>query len=231
MTRLTKIVLVIFVLFCVALWSPWLQWRFDFFQSIGIKNANNSASLTINSLAGELEVYVDNQLANSQVVTPENSPFTLTNQIAAGEHHVRVVRKSKVAGAFWEYNQILKFVAGYDVNVAWELGPSADFSAGHVIYIVNQTGADKSRVKLELKCNVAEAEISLDGVRIATCPLQSFDLALDKSHEIEVKAAGYESQTFSLLPEDANYRATLAGKTLAVEVYLFRQPLPVVDQE
>jgi hypothetical protein len=178
--------------------------------------------LQVTSLAGELEVYVDGFLMAS---VPSGESATIT-PIEPGERQIRIQRVSDVENAYWEFNRLVKFESGIDVVIAYELGPTASFSEGHVIY-ATKSPEKIIGVKLNLDATVDGATVLIDGIEVGTTPLVSQLLALDSQHVLRVTKQGYEDQEFKLLPESQQNRDKIAGNYLNVVVSLFLQPIPI----
>lgn len=225
MQKLTRLVIFLVLAVLLALWSPWADFDISVFDFIRPDPNSRSATMQVSSLAGEIEVYIDDNLEPVTTVTPDNSPSVLPG-IAPGQHQVRLVRSSE--GSYWEYNRIIEFAAGVDVILAYELGPTKEFSGGHLIYASpNESATNKA--KLFVDSNVPETNVTLNGAQISTTPIDGYELGLDAQQRLGVFKPGYESQEFLLFPEEQSDRDKLAGFDLYVEVQLFLQPLPVEE--
>ncbi len=226
MRKLSRIIILFAVAILCALWAPWNAWNLNIPGLLGISSSESVSNLQVSSLAGEIEVYIDDDPTPKATATPDAS--AVIPGIAVGSHQVRLVRKSNVEGAYWSYNRVIEFVPNVDVILAYELGPTKEFSGGHLIYA--QSGAQEdtgSKVELAVTANVDEAAVAVNDNLVGQTPITNYTLGVDAQQRLSITKPGYESQQFLLFPEDTNEREKLAGYKLLVEVDLFLQPLPV----
>lgn len=226
MQKLSRIVILIIVAFLCALWSPWNAWNFNLIGLLGVKDEQSVSNLQVSSLAGELQVFVDDESEPRATATPDNS--TVVPGISIGSHQIRLVRVSEVENAYWTYNKVIEFVAGVDVILAYELGPTEEFSGGHLIYAdSSQQETTSSTVELTVSANVDSANVVVNDLLIGETLISSFELPVDEQQRLTISKPGYEKQQFLLFPESLDDRQQLAGLDLFVEVDLFLQPLEV----
>lgn len=218
---------IIFVLaaFLLALWSPWRDWQINFSELFGVTPPQEVAGLQVSSLAGELLLYVDDSVEPVATVSPENSPVQVPG-IQPGDHQIKLVRTSEVEGTYVEFNRLIYFYSGIDVVIAYELGPTLEFSEGHVIYATEQSATD-SNAYLNISSNVEGASVSIDQVTIGSTPIVKQPIDTLTQHRVVITKDGYEQQDFTVLPEEASDREKLAGLKLNIDVDLFLQPLQV----
>ena len=217
------IILLILVAFLCALWSPWNRWNIALPQLFGIAPQAQIGGLQVTSLAGELEVFVDGNSVGS--VNPETSPLVVP-AIEQGERQIKLVRDTTLAGAYADFNRLIKFESGIDVVISYELGPTDEFSEGHVIYATKKLD-NSADVLLSLQANVTGADVVIDDISAGQTPIAGFKLSLDKQHKVSISKNGFDVQEFTLLPQEQNDRDKLQGYNLNVDVNLFLQPLPV----
>ncbi|MBL8014947.1 MAG: PEGA domain-containing protein [Candidatus Doudnabacteria bacterium] len=223
MAKSFRILILLLIAVVCAVWSPWNYWNFSITRLFGIEPPPEIGGLQVTSLAGEVEVFVDG-ISQGKAVA-EQAPLIIP-AVEPGERQITLKRASTVIGAYWEFNRLVKFESGVDVIISYELGPSQDFSEGHVIFATKS--ADKFEgVKLNLDSPVAGAAVFLDDVEIGQTPLRAKSISIDKQHTIKVVAEGYETQEFKLLPEDQTNRDKISGFDLNVTVDLFLQPITV----
>lgn len=227
MRRLTRIVILVAVAVLCALWSPWNSLGFGLNDLLGAGDVNRTANLQVSSLAGEMLVYLDDSVEPIATVNLENSPYTIPG-IEVGAHQIRLERVSEVENAYWVYNKIINFVPNLDVILAYELGPTEEFSGGHLIYAQERDVADDG-LELSVATDVEEATVLINDAQIGEAPISGFEITLDAQQRISLVKPGYDSQEFLLLPETQEDRDRLAGFSLFVEVDLFLQPLAVED--
>lgn len=217
------IILLILVAFLCALWSPWNRWNMALPQLFGIAPQAEIGGLQVTSLAGELEVFVD---GNSMgIVDPTTSPLVVP-AIEPGERQVKLVRQTTVPGAYTDFNRLIKFESGVDVVITYEIGPTEDFSEGHVIYATRKLD-NSADVLLSLHANVIGASVVIDDISAGNTPIAGFKLSLDKQHKVIISRAGYDTQEFTLLPQEQSDRDKLQGYNLNVDANLFLQPLEI----
>lgn len=222
MSKFSKLIILLLVGFLCALWSPWNSWNLSLPVLLGMEPAPEIGGLQVTSLAGDLEIFIDGFPMGS-VASGESVTIT---PVDPGERQIRIKRTSSVDNAYWEFNRLIKFESGIDVVVAYELGPTEEFSEGHVIY-ATKSPEKINGIKLNLDSTVDGAKVLLDGNEIGTTPLVSQVLSLDSQHTLKISKDGYEDQEFKLLPEAQEERDKVAGFNLNVIVGLFLQPLPI----
>lgn len=223
MAKPFRVIVLILIAFLCALWSPWTSWNISFSRLLGIEPPPQIGGLQVTSLAGELEVFVDG--ISQGKVTPDSSPLTIP-AIDPGERQIRLKRIATVDEAYWEFNKLIKFESGVDVVISYELGPTEEFSEGHVIYATRTT--DKvDGLRLNLTSSVEDAVVKIDDVTVGNTPLVAQVISKDKQHTLLISKKGYESQEFKLLPESQEDRDKISGYNLNVLVDLFLQPIAI----
>lgn len=222
--------LIIFVLlaFLLALWSPWNHWNFNISQLFGVTPPDQVGGLLVSTLAGEVEIYLDGSDQSAGSATVDNSPFSIPG-IRPGDHQVKIIRKTEIAGAYWEFNKLIHFIPGVDVIIAFELGPTAEFSEGHVIYASPRVDSIPG-ASLNVTTSVEGVDITIDGTSVGQSPLKEYKLSVSDQHKILLQKEGYEAQEFLLLPDKQEDRDKLKGFNLNVDATLFLQPLLVNDK-
>lgn len=223
MSRLYGCIILILIAVLCAIWSPWNSWNISIAQLFGIEPPKQIGGLQVTSLAGELEVFIDGQSRGK--VNTETSPL-LIPAVTPGERQIRLVRTSQVTGAYWEFNRLIKFESGVDVVLSFELGPTEEFSEGHLIYATKNNELTENLL-LAVNSGVDGAEVLVDDLRAGTTPLAGYVLTRDKQHRVVISAPGYETQEFTILPEDQTQRDKLKGFYLNVDVNLFLLPIAV----
>ncbi|MDQ7021677.1 MAG: hypothetical protein Q9M91_07735 [Candidatus Dojkabacteria bacterium] len=209
----------------LALWSPWLRWNISIADLLGAEKPESIAGLQVFSLAGELNIYVDDEFQGT--VTTDNSPYFINN-ITPGERRIRVERKSDTNGAYWNFNRLISFEEGNDVVISYNIGPSEEFSTGNFIYTTKSSEDEKNRAKLNFKLNVEDSIISIDNItKVVDGYTVSEYVNLDKQYSVKVSKSGYEDLEFTLLPSESELRSELEGHDLNVEVNLMLQPVLV----
>lgn len=225
MKRILFVTLFIVALVLLAIWSPWLSWNIDLANFFGVKKPDAIAGLQINSLAGEMEVYVDSQSISK--VTPESSPFIL-DRLAPGEHLITIKRTGEFASTYSTFNRLLTFEENSAVVISYNIGPDEVFSEGHVIYTTKKENLSGDSM-LNININVEDFNFTYDGMPLEQVNGKSKSIPLDfnSQHSIKISKTGYESLEFSILPETQTDRDKLKGSDLNVDVQLMLQPVEV----
>jgi len=215
----------IVVLVLLAIWSPWLRWNFDLAGIFGVSKPEAIAGLQVSSLAGEMEVFIDN--SSVAKVTPESSPYIL-DRVEPGEHLITLKRTGEFAESYSTFNKLITFEENSAVVIGFNIGPDEMFSEGHVIYTTKKENSD-SESKLTIGVNTKEFNLTFDGLPVEKVDSNTKVMTLDfsRQHEIKISKSGYESLVFTLLPELQSDRDKLKGSDFNVDVQLMLQPVEV----
>jgi hypothetical protein len=192
------------------------------FGLLALSTPEQVSGLQVVSLAGNLEVSIDGNLEGTAT---ETSPLILP-KVTPGDRIIKLQRKSDLANAYITYSKLVKFTPGTDVILAYEIGPAAQFSGGHLI-VASGIGNQADNVKLTLTSNVAGASVEINSVAVGSTPLLNFDVSTLSQQSIKITKAGYETQEFLLFPESQAERDKLRGLNLDVQVDLFLQPIQI----
>lgn len=225
MKKILFATLFIVALVLLAIWSPWLNWNIDLANFFGVKKPDAIAGLQINSLAGEMEVYIDSQSIGK--VTPESSPFIL-DRLVPGEHLITIKRTGEFASTYSTFNRLLSFEESSAVVISYNIGPDEVFSEGHVIYTTKKENPSGDSM-LNINLNIEDFNFAYDGMSLEKIEGKSKSISLDfnSQHTIKISKTGYESLEFSILPETQTDRDKLKGADLNVDVQLMLQPVEV----
>jgi hypothetical protein len=221
--KILTTIAVIIGLILLAIWSPWQNWHINFLQLIGVDTAEDFATLKIKSLAGELEIYVDDELKGT--ANAADSDFAEITPISVGEHTVTLKRK-EASDKYYVMTKKINFEPGVDVVIAYDLGPNEYFSEGHILYSRKNYTAD-NKVLLDISTTPVGCQIYLDNNLIGTAPLNDIELDITAQHKLKFVQTGYDSLEITILPESQNDRNKLLGLTLDLEVNLFAQPIKI----
>jgi hypothetical protein len=226
MKKILLLTLAIILLVLLAVWSPWLRWNFNIAGLFGVSKPEAISGLTVNSLAGEIEVFLDNQSVAK--VTPEVSPFIL-DRVTPGEHLVTIKRTGDFASTYSSLNKLLTFEENSSVVITYNIGPDEVFSEGHIIYTTKKEGDVNS--KLNISVNTDEFNFTYDGLPVEKVKgkNKTLDLDFNSQHTIKISKSGFESLEFTILPETQEERDLLKQFDLNVEVQLMLQPVEVVS--
>ncbi len=223
MKSFLKILLIIVGLLLLALWSPWTKWNIDFRPLFGIQDPGQIAGLVVNSLAGNIEVTIDNQVVGSAT---EEAPLII-DSIDPGEKLIKLRRISDVENAYWAYSKVIDLEVGTTAVLSFNLGPSEDYSEGNIIYFERKAESDLSsifftfdedNVNLQVETQVFRS-LSKSGVVV---PLDTLE-----QKSIKIIKTGFEELEFKLLPEDESDRSRVKDFNIKVDVYLMKQPVKV----
>jgi hypothetical protein len=221
--KLTFLIALIVLTFACALWSPWYYWQFSLADLIGVERPPEFARLQVTSIAGEVEIFVDDESRGT--VGPEGSPFVIED-VKPGKRLIRLERISDSPGVYIEFERLIEFYPELDTVIAYELGPSTEFSEGHLISAFENV-VNRERTKLNVYTEQEGVTVSLDGREIGTTPINSIELDTSTVHRLSLEKRGYETLEISLLPEDDEQRERLKGFDINVEANLFLLPLRV----
>lgn len=210
-------------LILLAFFSPWRQIRIDLAGLFGLEQQESTAGLVISSYAGRLNVFIDGL---SVGVATAETPLVLPS-IPPGDRLIRLERESEVTDAFTTYSKLLTLLPGSEGQISYELGPSTEFSGGHLIYVAGVQTNNRESLRLNVKSNVAEAQVFVNDTSIGETPLNAYQLPIGSQYKLELRKAGYESQAFTILPDSQEDRDKLGGFDLNVEVDLFLQPIRI----
>jgi hypothetical protein len=220
--------LIIVSLLCtlLALWSPWVNWRLDLIQLFGVVMPDQIASLQVYSLAGDIEVSLNNEFKG--IAKFEDNEGYILDRVDPGEQLITLTRVSTVEDSYWSFSKMIKFEAGTSVVLSFNLGPEEDFSEGHIIYAVKKDNLD-SVSKLNIMSNVESALIQVDTTSLEQISERfiSFNINLDSQKQVTISRRGYETLKFTILPDTQDERDKLKDYDLNLEAHLMVQPVIV----
>lgn len=223
-------IIVIILLFCtlLALWSPWLSWNIDLRPLFGVRIPEVNAGIQVFSLAGEAELLIDG--ISIKNVNTDNSPY-FYDTIEPGDRLITLRRSSDIPDAYWEFNELIRFIEGTSVTISFNLGPEEIFSEGHIIYAVpKKEGSTLSA--LNITTNVPDVNIKIDNrvVEKADGFNYSTNISLDSQKSVQISKRGYDPLEFTILPDTQENRDKLKNFDLNLEVHLMVQPVEVVEE-
>jgi len=222
-----NLVIAIILLLLLGIWSPWDRWDFSLLGLLGFKSDADVSSLQVVNMAGRVQVYVDDETQDGWVVDAEEDEPLFIPAIASGDHQVKLVRLTETEGALYaELNKLIYFAPGLAVTISYELGPSSEFSGGHIIYAKSSLDGT-GNTYLSVRSDQDDLGISLDGGDDEDTPLTRKLLDISMQHNLKITKEGYETQEFTILPADDIERQKLIGFELVVDADLFLRPIPV----
>ncbi len=224
MKSFLKILLIIVGLLLLAIWSPWTKWSIDFRPLFGIQDPGEIAGLVVNSLAGNIEVTLDNQVVGS---ASEDSPLFL-DDVEPGEKLIKLRRISDVENAYWNYSRVIDLEVGTTAVLSFNLGPNEDYSEGNVIFFEKKSST--SQPTINFKFDEDNVNLQVETQIYRNLSKAGTDVPLDtlEQKSIKIVKAGFEELEFKLLPEDEEDRSRVKDFNIEVEVYLMKQPVNVL---
>ncbi len=225
MKKILFATLTIVVLVLLAIWSPWLRWNIDLANIFGVSKPDSISGLQVSSLAGEMEVFIDNKSVAK--VTPDLSPYIL-DRVSPGDHLITLKRTGEFADSYSTFNKLINFEENSAVVIGFNIGPDEVFSEGHVIYTTKKENPDMES-KLTIDVNTSDFNLTFDGLPIEKVESSTKIMELDfsRQHEIKISRSGYESLVFTLLPELQSDRDKLKSSDFNVDIQLMLQPVEV----
>lgn len=221
--KIVSIIALVIGLLLLAVWSPWQNWDLNILELVGIETTQDFASLKVKSLAGEIEIFVDDELLGT--ANAEDVDFSEITPVSIGEHTIVLKRKDD-ADKYFVMTKKLNFEPGVDVVIAYDLGPNEYFSEGHVLFSRKNFSAAND-VLLNISVNPVAANIFVDGIQVGTAPLNDIKLDITKQHKLKFEKVGFDPLEITILPEKQEDRDKLMGLTLDLEVNLFAQPIKI----
>lgn len=223
MKKFGFILIIIILLIVLGSWSPWLNWNFSLARILGLGSKDTSSGLTVFSLVGETEVYIDNVYQG--VSSPESGNIEVLD-VEPGIHEIKLIRKSTPASSYYELKRSIKFEEGIDVIISYELGPTKDFSEGHIFYAEKNFNQNQTAL-LNIISSPDKAKLYIDDIFKGETPISSIEMDLTKKHKIRLEYVGYDTIEFEILPSEQEERDKLKGYTLNLEINMFLIPLDV----
>jgi hypothetical protein len=224
MRTLIKIFIILVIGLLLAIWSPWNNWNLNFASILGYKAPDQYGGLVISSLAGEIKIFIDDSEVGT--VSPETSPYE-NFQVQPGLRKIKLTRVSDPAGFYYELNKVINFEGNVEVVMAYDLGPSLEFTEGHTLSARSKKA--KTPVELSLKTTPSQATVMADDITVGVDKL-IVDLDLSKQHTIKVSHPGYETLQFVILPDSQDDRNKLVDFDLLLEVNLTLIPLELTTK-
>lgn len=227
MRRFIAIIVVLTGCFLLALWSPWLQWNISLNDVFNVEEPESIAGLYVYSLSGTLEVQVDGE--SQGVVTPEDSPLIL-DTITPGDRLVTITRSALIDTSYWTFNELITFTEGVNVVISYNIGPTEEFSEGNIVSAVEKP-LDQELNEITIQVNTEDAFVTLDNTPVQEINPTSFRELIDLStqHEITVSKPGFETFTFTVLPDTQEERDDLQNFNFVVNVQLLQIPVQLEE--
>lgn len=223
--KIRNLFLLFLLLLLLGLWSPWNDWDINILRLIGIDTQDEYATLKVKSLAGTIEILVDDLVEGT--VNPEDG-FAEINTITKGDHMIKLRRPETINENYYELNKKINFEPGIEVVIAYDLGPSQIFSEGHILYTTKRYG-DYLEPELNILSNPSGVSVFIDETEIGSTPVKGYELDIKAQHTVRFELQGFDPLEFVLLPESQEARDELNGLSLNLEVNLFLQPIEILN--
>lgn len=208
----------------LAVWSPWQNWNLSFTNLLGIESKEEYSALKVKSLAGEIDVFLDGEYKDS---ASSESDFLEIFPVSPGEHTVLLTRRD--ADDYAQIVRKINFEPAVDVIVGFEIGPTEDFSEGHILYATKSYTSEGNPVA-EIFSLPEMVKVSLDDKYIGETPLKEIPLDIGSKHKLKFEKEGYDSLEIEILPDTQEARDKLKNMVLNLEITLFARPIKIVTQ-
>lgn len=222
--KLLIIIIIIAALIGLGFWSPWQKWNLSITNIIGIEEKEVYSALKVKSLAGELDIYLDGEYKDT---ASTDTDIIEIFPVSPGEHTLRLARRDEPT--FPEVIRKLNFEAGTDVVIGYEIGPTEEFSEGHILY-TRRSFIPSGDPIVEIFSTPAEIQVSIDGQESGVTPVKNAVLSLNQKHKLKFEKAGYDTLEIEIFPESQEDRDRLKNMIITLEVNLFLRPFDVVIQ-
>lgn len=207
----------------LGLWSPWLNWGINISDLFGVESPDKISGLEVYSVAGTLQVFVDDDSVGS--ADPDAPLFV--DGLEPGTKAVRIVRDSDVEGAYWTFNQLVNFEENINVVISYYLGPEAEFSSGHIITAEKKDAEQEDN--LIIKTDIEGFNLDINGISNRVESDQySTSLPFNNQIVLKITESGYEETEFRILPEDEEERLKLEDYIITVDIQMLLQPVTIV---
>jgi hypothetical protein len=223
--RIGCLLVVLILLFALAWYKPWRMTGLTFGSLIGLEEIKSQSGLAVFSLKDQIEVFVDNQYKDK---IEAGGGSIEVGELEPGIHRVTLRKVTDGDAEYYEFSKSLNFEAGVSNVVAYELGPSSDFSQGHVFYTEkSEEKNENGKTLISFHSKLDEVEVYMDNKLIGKTPLENYEISLDKQYDITLKKSGFEELNFKILPESEADRTKLEGLNLFIEADLFLKPIDI----
>lgn len=226
MGRILLIALILVSCSLLALWSPWVGWKLDASKIFGVGNPDSISGLYLYSLSGTLELEIDGESMGS--VSALDSPLII-DRIEPGQRLVSITRTSQNNSSYWSFSELIEFTTGTNVVISYNIGPTEEFSEGNIIYTKPKVNTNTNELTISLDTN--DALVFLDDTPVQEINANTFKdkISLDSTHKLEISKPGFESFSFSVLPDTAVEREKLKDFDIFVNVRLLQIPVELEE--
>lgn len=210
-----------------AIWSPWERTGVSLYSLLDIAPPESFAGLEVYALRDGFDLSIDG--ANKGQVVASDGVF-LEPQIGGGFHTIKLEKQD--SDGYYIFEKTINFVDGFNVVVAYELGPSKEFSQGYIMYVASNSVIEGDNVAyLTIESAQDDVDVSINSQSVGKTPLNNLELDLGSTQILRFTKPGYEVLEFSILPEDKVAREKLKGHELKLETSLFLVPIDITNVE
>ncbi len=196
---------------------------------VGLENIKVYSGVSVFSLKDQIEVYIDNEYKDK---VDASGGLLEISEVEPGIHRVTLKKKTEGDVKYYEYSKSLNFVPGVSNVIAYELGPTEEFSQGHVFYTEKKTDPiEPGNTVISFVSSITEIEVYLDDKLIGKTPLNNYKINLDKQQVVKLRKDGYEELSFKILPEAQEDRNKLELLRLYIEAELFLKPIDISKEK
>lgn len=164
-----------------------------------------TTALTVNSLRGKSEVYLNGEKVGE---TPYSS-----EQLSPGDYELGIRRISDNTSFYKPMQKTIHLELGTRTFVEAEIGPDSQFSSFKLVYYRKSSATEPS---LYINTVPSEATTYVDSENYGKAPVASSSIP-EGRHTISVEKTGYETEETTVIARE--------GFTIIVELNLMIQPI------
>ncbi len=172
--------------------------------------ARPTTALTVNSLNGKSEVFLDGKKVGE---TPYSS-----EQLSPGDHEIEVRRISNNDSFYQPIQRTIHLELGTRTFLEVEVGPSEQFSSMKLVYYRKSSIEEPG---MYISSAPSGAEVLLDGVSYGKTPVTSNNIEAGR-HDVAISLQGYLTSETTVIAR--------SGYTLIMEFSLMTQPIDLQEK-
>lgn len=172
---------------------------------------NQNAGLTINSVSGKADVYLDGEKIGETPYSSEN--------LKAGDYELELKRQTQQENFYEPVSKNIKLESNTRTFVEAEIGPTARFSSTKIIYYREENSADAS---FYISTEPSDAKITIDEIKYGNSPVTETGLSA-KTQILKVEKPGYETAEVEIILRN--------GYTLIANINLMAKPVEIQEYE
>ena len=195
--------LLVVVLVTLAVLRPWnLFDRLPFISP--------TTALTVNSLKGKAEVYLDGRKVGE-------TPFS-SEQLSPGDYDLEIRRISNDSDFYQPIQKTIHCELGTRTFVEAEVGPSMQFSSLKLVYYRKSSSPEAS---LYISTTPSSTRALIDNTSFGDTPVTTNSITPGR-HTVTIEKEGYEPEETTVIARE--------GFTLIVEMNLMTIPIDLIQQ-